>query len=363
MDNTPYYLGFSHFLGIGPIKYDLLLKYFGDIESAYLAPEKKLTQILGQKTTMQFVDFRKRFKGKEVFNMYSKKNITILTREHKKYPGPLLQIYDPPICLYVKGDLKSYDFTDNRYFAIVGTRKPTSYGVQITKRFSGELAIAGFTIVSGMALGIDTVAHEAALEAAGRTIAFLGCGVNVIYPQSNYVLYHEIIKNGGLVISEFPPEMTVLPGLFVSRNRLISGLSRGVLVAEGQKDSGSLITARCGLEQGKEVFAPPAPITSDQSEAPNSLIKDGATLVTSVQDIFDAFSLSYQTQKLDDSIISALRDEEKSIITILENEALTANEIGKKLKMQIAIILPLLSNLELLGIIEKNNSGVYIRTR
>ena len=360
--NIQYYIGFSHFLGIGPVKFDLLLKHFDDVESAYFASEKKLMPIVGQKTALKFADFRKRFKAKEEFEKYKKNNITVLTREHIKYPSTLREIYDPPICLYVRGDLKSYDFDNNRYFAIVGTRKPTSYGIQITKRFSGELARAGFMIVSGMALGIDTVAHEAALEACGRTIAFLGCGVNIVYPQSNYGLYHEIIKKGGLVISEFPPDMTVLPGLFVSRNRLISGLCRGVLVAEGQKDSGSLITARCALEQGKEVFAPPAPITSDQSEAPNSLIKEGATLVTSVQDIFDTFSLSYKTNQIDDSTISTLSHEEKSIITILEHEALTANEIGKKLKAQIAIILPYLSNLELLGIIEKNNVGVYIRT-
>jgi len=361
MDNTLYYLGFSHFLGIGPIKIDLLIKCFGDVMTAYLASEKKLIPIVGHKVAYKFTDFRKRFKPQEELQRYIKNNVIVLTCEHKKYPAPLRQIHDPPICLYVKGDLKSYDFDNNRYFAIVGTRKPTSYGAQITKRFSGELASAGFTIVSGMALGIDMIAHESALDVGGRTIAFLGCGVNVIYPQSNHALYYKIIKNGGLVISEFPPDMTVLPGLFVSRNRLISGLSRGVLVAEGQKDSGSLITARCALEQGKEVFAPPAPITSDQSEAPNSLIKEGANLVTCVQDIFDAFSLSYQSRQIDDSTISSLCDEEKSIITILEQEPLTANEIGKKLKVQIAIILPLLSNLELLGIIEKNNSGVYIR--
>ncbi|OGK35356.1 DNA protecting protein DprA [Candidatus Roizmanbacteria bacterium RIFCSPLOWO2_01_FULL_38_12] len=356
------YLGFSYFLGIGPLIFDRLLKHFNDVEKAYNAPEPDLEKILGPKLCIKFVEFREKFDPPKELQKILDKNITVLTREHKGFPPQLLEIHDRPICLYIKGDLNGYDFKNDRYFAIVGTRNPTSYGIHIAKRFSAELARAGFTIVSGMAIGIDSVAHEAAIDAHGRTIAILGCGINVVYPPSNHRLYDEIIKTGGLIISEFPPERMVHPGLFVSRNRLISGLSRGVLVAEGQRDSGSLITARCALDQGKEVFAPPAPITSNQSEAPNSLIKEGATLVTRVEDIFETFSLSYQKVAIDQSLLPSLSESERSILGLLDHEPLNANEIGKKLQIPIVTILPTLSNLELLKMIEKNDAGVYVRT-
>ena len=211
--------------------------------------------------------------------------------DSEDYPESLKNISDPPICLYVKGNIDLFQARhqnpdlvgtaknlvsslDPIFFAIVGTRKPTSYGVQVAKKFAYELTEAGFVIVSGMAMGIDTVAHQAALDAGGRTVAVLGCGVNIIYPAANRSLYENIIKNGGAVISEFPPNQMVLKGLFISRNRIISGLSKGVLIAEGLQDSGALITARFAGEQGKEIFAPPGPITSEMS---TSILPQGAS--------------------------------------------------------------------------------------
>ncbi len=244
------------------------------------------------------------------------------------------------------------------FFAIVGTRKPTSYGIQVARKFAYELTEAGFVIISGMAMGIDTVAHQAALDAGGKTIAVLGCGVNIIYPVSNRGLYENIIKTGGAVLSEFPPNQTVLKGLFISRNRIISGLSRGVLIAEGLKDSGALITARCAGEQGKEVFAPPSPITSDMSQAPNFLLKQGAKLVTSIEDIMEEFDMKITPRKKED-IRKNLTEIGKLIFDILSKNPQTVDDLAIGLSKTVPEILNAISVMEIEGIVEKNQEKKY----
>lgn len=350
-------LGFSYFLGIGPITYNILLNHFGTAEKAYTAKEVKLKEVIGPKLTSKFLAFREHFDLQAQIEKLKKSSITVLTREDKQYPSQFKNLSDSPICLYVKGNSKLYDFENDFFFAIVGTRKPTSYGAQIARRFSYDLSKEGMIIVSGMAMGIDFIAHDSALNARGKTIAFLGCGVNIIYPPSNADLYNRILQNGGLIMSEFPPDMTVQPGLFVSRNRLISGLSRGVLVAEGMKDSGSLITARCAAEQGKDVFAPPAPITSEQSEAPNMLIKEGAKLVTSAQDILEEYDLTSSFTRNDAEQL--LTPQEQKIYALVSQEPYSPDEIARVIKLPIFQILPVVSELELKGVIEKNGEGKY----
>lgn len=352
-----YYFGFSYFLGIGPITLDLLIKQFGTVEKAYKAPAARLKEVIGPKLSHKFVNFRESFDIESEFEKIKCKNITVLTREDNRFPVSLKNLSDVPICLYIKGNLKLYDFETDFFFAIVGTRKPTSYGCQIARRFAYDLAKEGMIIVSGMAMGIDFVAHDSALNAHGKTVAFLGCGVNIIYPPTNVDLYNRILQNGGLIISEFPPDMTVQPGLFVSRNRLISGLSRGVLVAEGMKDSGSLITARCAAEQGKDVFAPPAPITSEQSEAPNMLLKEGAKLVTSFTDVLDEYDMSTSFTKNDAAQL--LTPEEMEIFSLVSREPYTTDEIARQIQKPIYRILPIISGLELKGVLEKNGEAKY----
>lgn len=356
--NVLFYLAFSHFLGIGPVRFNKLLEYFGNVQTAYEANVRDIQQAIGAKVGQDFDQFRKAFDAEKTYSDIQKKNITILTREDEMYPHSLLHLSDLPICLYVKGDVSNYDFENESFFAIVGTRKITSYGQQVTSIFSSQLAESGLVIVSGLALGVDAIAHSAALDAKGKTIAFLGCGVDVIYPTENTQLYHRIIENGGLVMSEFPPGRRVQPGLFVSRNRLISGLSAGILVVEGLKDSGSLITARCAAEQGKEVFAPPAPITSQQSEAPNLLLKEGAKMVTSPQDILEEFQLSarYQTQQKN---IDFLTSEEKWIYEKLRHEPFLSDDLATHSTLGISQILSILTSLELQGMIERNREGKY----
>jgi DNA processing protein len=199
------------------------------------------------------------------------------------YPARLKEIFDPPILLYAMGNV---DLLQTHSVAVVGTRRPTPYGQAVAQKISREVAEAGLTVVSGLARGIDTFAHRGALEAAGGTIAVLGSGVNVVYPRENEKLAAEICKRG-LLISEFPMGTTAFPQNFPLRNRTISGVSYGVLVVEGAQYSGSLITARLALEQGREVFAIPGNIVSKQSWGPNLLIKDGAKLVQDANDIIE----------------------------------------------------------------------------
>jgi len=351
-------LGFSHYYGIGPMRYRTLIDHFGSPEKAYLATRAELVTVLGNNLTEKFIQFRQRFSLEQKDIELQKKKISFVTQMDSTYPKSLKNISDPPICLYVKGEIKEVDLNQGFFFAIVETRKPTSYGQQIARSFSTQLSELGFIIVSGMATGVDSFAHRAAIEAGGYTVAVLGCGVDIVYPAANAGLYQQIIDKSGLIISEFPPGHTVLKGLFVARNRIISGLSRGALIIEGGEHSGALITARYAAEQGKDVFAPPAPITSAMSSAPNLLIKQGAKLVTSVEDILEEYSL--KPAKIKDKLNSVeLSDDERRIVELVNNEPLLADEISQKTQQPIEIILNYLSTLEIKGLVEKTNEGRY----
>jgi len=205
----------------------------------------------------------------------------IVTIGDPRYPALLREIFDPPILLYARGRVELLGST---LLGVVGTRRPTPYGMAATERLAGDLARAGLTIASGMARGIDTAAHKSALQAQGDTVAVLGCGVDVVYPAENRSLAVEIVAKG-LIISEFPMGSTAFPQNFPVRNRIISGMSVGLLVVEGAQYSGSAITARLALDQGREVFAVPGNITSKMSWGPNLLIKQGAKLVQDWNDV------------------------------------------------------------------------------
>lgn len=358
-DSLYYSLFFSYFVGIGPVRFDRLRTYFGTLEKMYTAPVDILESLLGPTLTKKLVAFRSTFNPESEYTKLQEKDVQVVTRDDPSYPKQFHQLSDPPICLYVKGDISGFDYERDLFFAIVGTRTPTDYGRMIAKKFAQEMTEAGFVIVSGMAMGIDAVAHWGALAAGGRTVAFLGCGVNIPYPSINRTLYAEILEKGGLIISESPPDMMVMKGLFVSRNRLIAGLSIGTLVAEGLKDSGSLITARCALEQGKEVFAPPAPISSDQSAAPNMLIKDGAKMVTCLQDILEEFQMQSTPASRAD-VLKKLGPLEQKVYLLLAQEPFTSDEIAQKLQIPIHAVLTSISSMELGGILSKGSAGKYL---
>lgn len=351
-----YYLGFSYMQGIGPTRFDAMIQRFGTVEQSYSASFPELSEVIGSRYASLFVAFRSTFQPEKELSRLENQGIQVITREDALFPTNLREISDPPICLYIKGNLSQYRWEEDFFFAVVGTRNPTEYGKMITAKFSRELAENGAVIVSGMAMGVDALAHWAAIHAGKKTIAFLGCGVNIVYPAVNSHLYKEIIRTGGLIISEFPPDMRTIKGHFVARNRLISGLSKGVLVAEGLIDSGSLITARYALSQGKEVFAPPAPIDSALSRAPNLLLKEGAKLVTQLSDILEEFQME---PRLPQSVHLDLDAFEKKVYDLLLVRSCTTDELARSLELPVFQILQILSGMELAGIVQKNEIGKY----
>lgn len=350
-----YWLGFSAFPGIGPLRFKLLLDYFGSAKAIWQAPKAELLKIgLGEILSEKFDQFRREFG----LSRYAKKvedlDVDILTIKDKEYPPLLKEIPDAPFLLYVKGMRDSEVFSPT--IAMVGTRRATNYGKEATRRFVEGLVAAGITIVSGLALGIDGVAHQATIEAGGKTIAVLGCGVDCCNPRSNQWLYDRIVKDSGMVVSEFPLSRQASKGLFPARNRIISGLSLGVIVIEGAHDSGSLITARYAAEQGREVFAVPGPITSPFSRATSKLIKSGATLVESAEDVLEALNL--KKEKIKSKVVKGETDSENAVLSLLYNEDLHLDEIIRKLGWQADKVSSVLSVLEIKGLV-RNEAGVY----
>ena len=286
-EETKSYIAFSIFPGIGPVRFRLLVSYFGSAVAAWNAPVSELKNInLGEKLTEKFDYFRKTFDIDDYIHQLEKLHVSVLINTNPKYPELLKHISDAPFLLYVKG--RGSKINLDKTIAIVGTRRITPYGEKVTKKLVHDLVASGFTIVSGMAYGVDAVAHRAAIDAGGKTIAVLGCGIDIIAPPSNKKLYYDIINGNGAVISEMPLGLRPEKGLFVARNRIISGLSHGVVVTEGADDSGALITARNAGEQGREVFAVPGPVTSPYSRGPSRLLRNGAALVESADDIVEA---------------------------------------------------------------------------
>lgn len=357
--SLPYYLGFSHFLGIGPIKFNALLKSF-DVKTAYELSESELARIVGPQTSKKFVEFRSKFEPLKKLEELGAKKIEVVTRADLKYPDSLRELSDAPICLYVKGSSICLRQEGRFNFAVVGTRKASQYGLKTTREVVEEFCRrnSDTCIVSGLAYAVDAVAHETALEMGGTTVAFLGCGVDIVYPYGNKRLYDRIIAQGGAVVSEFPPGQTVVPGLFIARNRLISGLSQGVLVVEGSKTSGALITARYAAEQGKDVFALPGQIYSSTSEAPHILIKEGAIIVTSVSDICDYYGFGIGLPKKDGPGIE-LSGQGLELYRFLDASPRLLDEIVKELKLPAQKVLTVLSSLELDGVIERRLDERY----
>ncbi|MCX6724559.1 MAG: DNA-processing protein DprA, partial [Candidatus Shapirobacteria bacterium] len=266
INEKKYWIGFSAFNGIGPKRFALLRNYFGSARSAWEARLKELLAIgLEQKLVENFVKFRQDFDLNSYFLRLRENKIECQTLVDKNYPENLKKIDNPPYVLFVKGKIKPQD---ELALAVVGTRKMTAYGREVTESLTQQLVNFGLTIVSGLARGVDTTAHQTVLQNGGRTIAVLACGLDIIYPPENKKLAEEIANGHGVLVSEFPPGHQAVPGNFPARNRIISGLSLGTLVIEGAQDSGALITARHAADQGREVFAVPGPITSQNSAGP-----------------------------------------------------------------------------------------------
>lgn len=274
---------------IGPVGVRKLIEALGSVQAIFGASRDDLRSArgIGRETAEAIVEQRDALDWRGEMERAEREGLRVLTPGDAEYPPSLKQIYDPPLALYVRGQVET---RDRHAVAVVGTRRPTLYGRETTARLTGQLARSGLTIVSGLAEGVDTVAHEAALAAGGRTLAVIGSGMDCLYPSSNEALAERVAVQGA-VLSEFPfgrkPDKTTFP----IRNRVVSGLSMGVLVTEAGRTSGALITVRQALDQGRTVFAVPGRIDSNASQGTNELLKQGAQCVTGVDDVLSAFEM------------------------------------------------------------------------
>ncbi len=352
--DLPYYVALSQVPTIGAKRFRILLDHFKTAEEVWKTSETILQKILEPTVFKSFTNFRKNHDPEKILESIYQKKIKVLVLTDKDYPDRLKQIFDPPPVLYIRGELLP---EDKLALAVVGTRKMTSYGREVTTLLVKDLANSGLTIVSGLARGIDSMAHKIALENKARTIAVLGSGVDVIYPPENRDLASLIIKNGALV-SEIAPGIKPTRGYFPARNRIISGLSLGVLITEADEKSGSLITASQALEQNREVFAVPGPIYSQLSKGPASLIKQGAKLVTTAEDVLDELNIKSQVAIKNKKIV-ADNKEEQTLIDLLENEAKSIDQLVRESKLTTEKLTGLLTTMELSGKIKNLGSGTY----
>ncbi|MDW8214985.1 MAG: DNA-processing protein DprA [Roseiflexaceae bacterium] len=357
MENTHYYLGFNRVNGIGPARLDRLIERCGSIEAAWHASPAELAAAgLEPKLIEALIETRRTLDLDREMERAQRAGITLIDRENPAYPAPLRHIPSPPPLIYVRGALSDADAWS---VAVVGTRQPTSYGREATRRLTTGLVEAGVTIVSGLALGIDGIAHAAALDAGGRTLAVLPCGADMVYPERHAALAQRIASSGAL-ISEFPLGARPIPQLFPVRNRLISGLARGVLVVEAGMKSGALITVDYALEQGRDVFAVPGPIFSPRSEGTNQLIKHGAGLVTCAGDILEALNMGVAASQQE--VRAALPDDpvEAAVLALVGYEPLHIDDLQRRTSLPIYEVSAALAVLELKGFVRQCAPMCYV---
>lgn len=362
MQEARSWLALGRIPGIGKVVYKILIERFGSPEVAFRASLQELVGIKGLKRDVALA--MKGFKDwgwvEKELELVKRHGVRLLTLKDKGYPKNLFAIYDPPPYLYIKGGIEE---ADEVAVAVVGSRSPTPYGIAITERIAGDLASSGVTVVSGMARGCDAAAHRGALRAGGRTIAVLGCGVDVIYPKENKRLYEEISRRGAL-LSELPMGTAPYPTNFPVRNRIIMGLSLGVVVVEAAPRSGSLITARLALDAGREVFAVPGSITSYKSRGTNKLLKEGAKLVEDARDILEELSPVISSKggaRMVDVPPRMVSSHEERVLQLLEDEPLFIDTIIQRSGLPTQEVLSLLLALELKGLIQQQPGRFFLK--
>ncbi len=356
MSELKYWIGFTLIPGIGPVRFSRIREYFGDLERAWQASGPELEAAgLDQKASKTIVAQRSKVDLEAEMEKLARYKVKVLTLGDASYPPRLREIYEAPPVLYVRGEILP---EDEWALAVVGSRRVTSYGRQVTEELTTGLAQAGLTIVSGLARGVDTVAHRAALKAEGRTIAVLGCGLDMVYPGENLRLAQEIIQHGAL-ISDYPLGTRPKPENFPRRNRIMSGLSLGVLVTEAMDRSGALITANLALEQDREVFAVPGNVFSPASRGCNRLIRDGAKLVQEVNDILEELNLSLVPQHLGKEVLPE-NEVESQIVRLLSREPLHIDEICRNTKLPTSTVASTLALMELKGMVRQLGGMNYV---
>jgi DNA processing protein len=354
--NSKYLVALNCHPKIGSQTLKKILLSYEDPSSLWLERENQIRAKLGEKIAQFVIEARLKFNPDKEVERLANYDVGYITVFDKGYPKLLKELYDCPVILYVKGE---NGVLNSLSLGVVGSRKYTSYGKNFSYRFSRDCAQSGLTIVSGLALGIDAFAHQAALDVGGKTVGVLGCGLDNIYPTSNFQLGKSIVENCGAVISEFPLRTPPMKQNFPARNRIIAGLSVGVLVIEAAEKSGALITALQAIENGREVFALPGNIDGENSVGTNRLIQEGAKLVISVEDILKELNI---TQKIGHDRVKKLipeSKEEKIIIGLLKRDDCLVDDLILKSKLDIISVNPIVTILELKGIISTLSGSRY----
>lgn len=360
MNDRYYWVGLGLVKGIGTVRTKALIDHFGSAKTAWCASKQELIDSgLNQRIAENLNKTRSEGHLEATWERIEKGNIQVLTLEDEGYPKRLKEINNKPAVLYVLGELTP---EDDFAIGIVGTRRVTSYGRQVAMEVSSYLARNGLTVISGMARGVDGMAHKSCLEAGGRTIAVLGTGVDVVYPPEHRKLAEKIIENGALV-SDYapstPPEATNFP----PRNRLISGLSKAVVVVEAGHKSGAMITAKFAADQGREVFAVPGNINAPQSRGTNQMIQDGAYPLLRPEDILSVLDLEMIEEKKSARVVLPGDAVEAELYSLLTNEPQHIDEIGARSDLSIEEISSTLTIMELKGLVRQLGGMRYVAVR
>jgi DNA processing protein len=360
MSDLKYWVGFNRIQGIGRAKFSQLECYFGDLERAWKASAAELKAAgLDSKSIDTIVSARPDISPDAEMERLERHHVKALTWNDPAFPARLKEIYDVPPLLYVRGNITP---DDEWTIAVVGTRRATIYGREVTERLVSELVRNRITVVSGLARGIDSIAHRTALESGGRTIAVFACGLDIVYPPENVKLAQAVMEHGALV-SEYPLGTKPKAEHFPRRNRIMSGLSLGVLVAEAGEGSGAMITATLALEQNREVFGVPGSILSPTSTGVNRLIKEGAKLVSDVQDILEELNLSMIPRQMEMRELVPENETESLIIKHLSHEPVHIDEVCRSSCLPIATVSSTLAMMELKGIVRQMGGMNYILAR
>ncbi|HEY3475227.1 MAG TPA: DNA-processing protein DprA [Anaerolineales bacterium] len=360
MIDKRYWIGFNLIKGIGAVRMQALIQHFGDLELAWNAAPIDLARAgLGLKVIERIVQARSNVDLEKLWARIEAQGIKILTWEDEAYPQRLKEIDQPPPVLYIRGE---YVPDDLFAVAIVGTRRVTAYGRQITEELAAYLAANGITVVSGLARGVDGLAHQAALKAGGRTIGVLGSGVDKIYPPEHRGLAEKMIERGA-IISDYPPGTPPDASNFPPRNRIVSGLSLAVVVIEAGETSGALITAEFAAEQGREVFAVPGSILAPQSKGTNKLIQNGALPLLSVNDLMQALNLTRMGEQKAARKVIPSDETEARLMEVLSDEPLHVDEIRNQTELPIEKVSATLALMELKGMVRQVGGMNYVAIR
>lgn len=360
-EDKPYFNAFNLLPEIGSVRFRKLLNFFPSLQAAWGASFKELAQAgLEEPVVQKILDARDQIDPEAEFEKLQKLKIGVVTHGDEQYPKLLREIPNPPMILYVLGDILA---KDEMAIAVVGSRKFSSYGKQATEDLVRDLARANITVVSGLALGIDAIAHKTAVQFDGRTIGVLACGLDSVYPASNRMLAEQILRKQGALISELPLGTPPLKHHFPNRNRIISGMSLGTIVVEAGTDSGALITARHALEQNRQVFAVPGSIYNPMSAGPNNLLKMGAKLVASASDVLEELNLEHLQEQLVTREVIGENEEEQKILTCLSREPLHFDQIAKTAALPASTVAATLTIMEMKGKVRNLGANQYVLAR